>query len=78
MGTHRNVGRCRLSIRRRLFWLLGGTSLVTLLVVNLVWLPDTIRDIHVTYAELQQVAVHGVRDHIQLFLDGRGQWARGS
>src|SRR3989442_6600288 len=33
--------------------------LMTLLVVNLVWLPDTIRDIHMTYAELQHVAVRG-------------------
>jgi signal transduction histidine kinase/CheY-like chemotaxis protein len=73
MGIRRNIVRYRVSIRRRLCWLLGGMSLMTLLVVNLVWLPDTIRDIHVTYAELQHVAVRGVRDHIQLFLAEREQ-----
>ena len=68
MDTRGNVVRRRVSIRRRLFWLLGGMSLVTLLLVNLVWLPDAIRDVHVTYAELQRIAVRGVRDHVQLFL----------
>jgi hypothetical protein len=73
MGIRRNIVRYRVSIRRRLCWLLGGMSLITLLVVNLVWLPDTIRDIHMTYAELQHVAVRGVRDHIQLFLAEKEQ-----
>ena len=50
-----------------------GVSLATLLVVNLVWLPEAIHDIHRTYAELQRVAVRGVRDHIELFLEEREQ-----
>ena len=46
MDTRGKGVRRRATIRRRLFWLLGGMSLATLLVVNLVWLPDTIRDIN--------------------------------
>ena len=34
-----------MSIRWRLFWLLGGSSLGMLLVVNMIWLPGTIADI---------------------------------
>ena len=67
------LARRRISIRRRLFWLLGGMSLATLLVVNLVWLPGAIRDIHETHGELQHVATRGVRDQIELFLDEKVQ-----
>jgi hypothetical protein len=63
--------RRRVSIRRRLFWLLTGMSLMILLVVNLVWLPDTIHDIHETYGELQYVAARGVRDQIESFLNDK-------
>jgi PAS domain S-box-containing protein len=57
------------SIRRRLFWLLAGMSLATILVINLVWLPGAILDIREANAELQRIAVRGVRDQIQLFLE---------
>ncbi|HEY7495859.1 MAG TPA: ATP-binding protein, partial [Candidatus Tectomicrobia bacterium] len=73
MDTRGKVIRRRVSIRRRLFRLLGGVSLMMLLVVNLVWLPGAIRDINVTCTELQHVAVRGVRDHIQLFLEEKEQ-----
>jgi signal transduction histidine kinase/ActR/RegA family two-component response regulator len=63
--------RRRVSIRRRLFWLLAGMSLMMLLVVNLVWLPDTIHDIRETYGELQYVAARGVRDQIESFLNDK-------
>ena len=66
----------RASIRRRLFWLLGGMSLATLLVVNLVWLPGAIHDIRETHEELQRVAVRGVRDQIELFLEEKEQALR--
>ena len=59
MNTLGKVARSRASIRQRLFWLLGGMSLATLLVVNLVWLPGTIHDIRETHEELQRVAVRG-------------------
>src|SRR4030095_12072209 len=73
MDTRGTVTHRRVSLRRRLFRLLGGVSLVMLLVVNLVWLPDAIRDINVTYTELQRVAVRGIRDHLQLFLEEKEQ-----
>jgi signal transduction histidine kinase/CheY-like chemotaxis protein/HPt (histidine-containing phosphotransfer) domain-containing protein len=59
------------SIRRRLYWLLGGVSLGMLVVVNLVWLPWAIHDIHEAQAELQRVAVRSVRDQIHLFLQDK-------
>ncbi|MGH9197877.1 MAG: cache domain-containing protein, partial [Acidimicrobiia bacterium] len=59
------------SIRQRLFWRLGVLSLGTLSVVNLIWLPSSIREIRQSQAELQRVAVRSVRDQIQLFLDER-------
>jgi hypothetical protein len=59
LNTLRKVARSQTSIRQRLFWLLGGMSLATLLVVNLVWLPGTIHDIRETHEELQRVAVRG-------------------
>jgi signal transduction histidine kinase/DNA-binding response OmpR family regulator len=68
MNTFGKVARSPASIRQRLFWVLGGMSLATLLVVNLIWLPSTIHDIRVTHEELQRVAVRGVRDQIELFL----------
>src|SRR5438094_6831453 len=59
------------SIRRRLYWLLGGVGLGMLLAINLVWLPGAIRDIREAQAELQRVAVRGVRDQIHLFLQDK-------
>ena len=76
LNTLRKVARSRASIRQRLFWLLGGMSLATLLVVNLVWLPGTIHDIRETHEELQRVAVRGIRDQIELFLEEKEQALR--
>src|SRR5438552_14786784 len=59
------------SIRWRLFWLLGGVSLGMLLVVNLIWLPGTIHDIREAQSELQQTAVRGVGEQIRLFLEDK-------
>ncbi|TMA07788.1 MAG: GAF domain-containing protein, partial [Deltaproteobacteria bacterium] len=59
------------SIRQRLFWRLGVLSLGTLSIVNLIWLPSSIREIRQSQAELQRVAVRSVRDQIQLFLEER-------
>jgi signal transduction histidine kinase/CheY-like chemotaxis protein len=73
MNTLEKVVRRRASIRQRLFWLLVGMSLATILAINLVWLPGAVRDIRETHAELQRVAVRGVRDQIQLFLGEKEQ-----
>ncbi len=59
------------SIRQRLFWKLGVLSVGTLSVVNLIWLPSSIREIRQSQAELQRVAVRSVRDQIELFLGER-------
>jgi len=48
-------------------------SLITLLAVNLVWLPGTIYHIPENNVELQRVAVSGVRDQIKLFLEQKVQ-----
>jgi signal transduction histidine kinase/DNA-binding response OmpR family regulator/HPt (histidine-containing phosphotransfer) domain-containing protein len=42
-----------------------------LVVSNLLWLPGTIRDIRESQADLQRVAVRGVRDQIRLFLQDK-------
>jgi hypothetical protein len=76
MNTLGKVARSPASIRRRLFWLLGGMSLATLLVVNMIWLPGTIHDIRATHEELQRVAVRGIRDQIELFLGEKEQALR--
>jgi len=65
------------SIRWRLFWLLGGSSLGMLLVVNLVWLPGTIADIREAQSELQRVAVRSVGDQIRLFLEAKEDALKG-
>src|SRR5919109_887711 len=59
------------SIQQRLCWLLGGVGLGMLLAINLLWLPWAIHDIREAQAELQRVAVRGVRDHIHLFLQDK-------
>ena len=56
------------TLRRRLFVLLAVTSIVTVVGVNLVWLPGTLHDVSSARSELQLVAVRGVRDQIELFL----------
>lgn len=68
-----SMARRRVSIRSRLFWLLGGMSLITLLAVNLVWLPGTTYHIRENNVELQRVAVRGVRDQIKFFLEQKVQ-----
>ena len=59
------------SIRQRLFWRLGVLSLGTLSIVNLIWLPSSIREIRQSQAELQRVAVRSVGEQIRLFLEER-------
>ncbi len=76
MNTLRKAVRSPASIRQRLFRLLGGMSLATLLAVNLIWLPGAIHDIRATHEELQRVAVRGVRDQIKLFLEEKEQALR--
>jgi hypothetical protein len=76
MNISRKVARSPVSIRQRLFWLLCGMSLAMLLVVNLIWLPGTVHDIRATHEELQHVAVRGVRDQIELFLEEKEQALR--
>jgi hypothetical protein len=71
LSSLRTLVRSRASIRQRLFWLLGGMSLATLLVVTLIWLPGTIHDIRATHEELQSVAVRGILDQIELFLEDK-------
>src|ERR1700741_3393275 len=56
------------TLRRRLFVLLAATSIVTVVGVNLVWLPRALHDVTSARSELQLVAVRGVRDQIELFL----------
>src|SRR2546426_10594913 len=56
------------TLRRRLFVLLAVTSVVTVVGVNLVWLPGALNDVTSARSELQLVAVRGVRDQIELFL----------
>src|SRR6266850_6334412 len=56
------------TLRRRLFVLLAVTSIVTVVGVNLVWLPGTLNDVTSARSELQLVAVRGVRDQIEVFL----------
>jgi hypothetical protein len=73
MNTLGKVARSPASIRRRLFWLLGGMSLTTILLVNVIWLPGTIHDIRANHEELQRVAVRGVRDQIEIFLADKEQ-----
>ncbi len=57
------------SLRRRLFFLLAGMSMGTLLIVLLIWLPSAIDDIHHSQRELRQVSVQFLRDQIKLQLE---------
>ncbi len=58
------------SIRRRLFLLLGLLCVGTLLVVNLIWLPSSIKEIRQGQVELRQVSVRLIRDQVQDGLEG--------
>jgi len=64
------------TLRRRLFFLLAAASVIAILGVNLIWLPGTVRDVHDARAELQLVAVRGVRDQIDLFLADKEEGLR--
>src|SRR3989304_3367469 len=54
--------------RWRLFWYLFGVSLGVITVINLVWLPTSIREIRKAQEELQTVSVESVRDRMRHFL----------
>ena len=57
------------TIRRRIFFLLGGISLGALLVTNLVWLPSTINEVRQAQVELRHVSTQSIRDRIQGHLE---------
>src|SRR3972149_8000657 len=56
------------SIRWRLFWYLFSVSLGVIIVINLVWLPTSIREIREAQEELQTVSVESVHDRVRHFL----------
>jgi signal transduction histidine kinase len=56
------------SIRWRLFWYLFSVSLGVITVINLVWLPTSIREIRQAQEELQTVSVESVHDRVRQFL----------
>src|SRR3972149_6725725 len=56
------------SIRWRLFWCLFGVSLGAIAVINLVWLPSTIREIRRGQEELRAVSVESVHERVRHFL----------
>src|SRR5262249_42444742 len=64
------------TMRRRLFWLLGGMSLGAIMIVNLAWLQGKITEIVETQDELQRVAIQGVRNQLGLFLEEKEQAMR--
>src|SRR5262245_6913020 len=76
MHTRRKFFPRSSTMRRRLFWLLGGMSLGVIMIVNLAWLPGKISEIVETQGELQRIAVQGVRNQLQLFLEGKEQALR--
>jgi signal transduction histidine kinase len=57
------------SIRRRIFFILLGISFGSLLIVNLIWLPSAIHDVHRQHLELRHVSIRLVRDQIQQQLE---------
>lgn len=57
------------SIRRRIFLLLVGMSFGSVLIVNLIWLPSAIREIHEDQQELRRVSIELIRDRIQRQLE---------
>jgi len=56
------------SIRWRLFWCFFGVSLGAIAVINLVWLPASIREIRHGQEELRSVSVESIRDRMRHFL----------
>jgi len=61
------------SIRRQLFLILAGGALAVLLAMNAAWLPSTIQQIRDDEAELQRIAVLGLRGHLRTFLAGNAE-----
>ena len=57
------------SIRRRIFLLLVGLTFGSVLIVNLIWLPSAIREIHENQLELRRVSIQLVRERVQQQLD---------
>jgi signal transduction histidine kinase len=57
------------SIGRRIFLLLVGMSFGSVLIVNLIWLPSAIREIHEDQQELRRVSIELIRDRIQQQLE---------
>ena len=57
------------SIRRRIFLLLVGMSFGSVLIVNLIWLPSTIREIQGHQLELRRVSIQLVRERVQQQLE---------
>ena len=59
------------SIRRRVFFLLGGMSLGAILVTNLIWLPSAVEEIRQDQIELRHVSVQLVHDQVQQYLEDK-------
>jgi two-component system cell cycle sensor histidine kinase/response regulator CckA len=57
------------TIRRRIFFLLGGMSIGALLVANLIWLPSAIKEIRQAQLELRRVSVQLIRDQMQVHIE---------
>ena len=56
------------SIRWRLFWHLFGVSMGAIAVINLFWLPTSIREIRQGQEEVRSMSVKSVHDRVQYFL----------
>lgn len=57
------------SIQRRIFLLLVGMSFGSVLIVNLIWLPRAILEIHQDQLELRHVSIQLVREQVQQRLE---------
>ncbi|HUL30125.1 MAG TPA: PAS domain S-box protein, partial [Thermodesulfobacteriota bacterium] len=57
------------SIRRRIFFLLGGMSIGALLLADLIWFPSAIKEIRQAQGELRCVSVRFIRDQIQMHIE---------
>jgi signal transduction histidine kinase len=56
------------SIRRQLFLAMAGGAIVALTAINAAWLPSAIQLIRNDEAELQRIAVLGLREQMRLFV----------
>jgi signal transduction histidine kinase len=57
------------SIQRQLFLIMAGGALAVLVAMNAAWLPSTVQQIRNDEAELQRIAVLGLREQLRLFLN---------